>query len=66
MPQIMPAKILDANPNQRLVPCLGVDLDDWLAVIGENISLVGSLQPLQDIHGGLIERHSVGATVLVL
>lgn len=48
------------------MPCLGVDLDDWLAVIGKNVGLVISLQPLQDIHGSLIERHSVGAADLVL
>jgi len=65
VPQIMPAEILDTCPIWRLVPCLGIDLDNRLAVIGKKVGVVVTSHPLHNIHGSLIKRHGVVATVLV-
>ena len=32
----MPAEVLDPRTFQRSVPCFGIDLGDWLSLIGEN------------------------------
>lgn len=33
----MPAEILDASPLQRIAPSLGIGLDDWIALVSENM-----------------------------
>lgn len=55
--QVMPAKILNPGPLQRIAPSLGVDLDDWMAIIGKNVHRVIALTLHQHFHGGLIQWH---------
>ena len=57
MPQIMPTEIMDAGPEQRVTPCLGVDLDDWISLIRKNMSRVIALTALQNLDSGVIEWH---------
>ena len=66
MPQVMPPKILNLCPLQRIAPSLGVDLDDWISFVSKNMGEVISLQPVQHFHSSLIERYKMRPPVLVI
>lgn len=66
VPQVMPPEILNPGSLQRIAPSLGVDLDDRIAVVSENMGRVIALPPLQHIYCGVIERYRMRLTVFVI
>lgn len=46
MPQIMPPKIMDFSPQQRIAPSLGVDLDNRIAFISGSSDRPGAVPAL--------------------
>jgi len=66
VPQAMPSEIMNFSPQQRIAPNLGVDLDDWIALVNENMGRVIALPPRQHIHGRQIERHRVQPAVFLI
>ena|GEM_PF-3240412 len=62
----MPAKILNSSSLQGVAPRLGVDLDNWISLIRENMGRVIALPPFQHFHCGLIERYRVRPAVFVI
>jgi hypothetical protein len=65
MRQVMPAEIFDSSPLQCVSPCLRIHLHHRIAIVGENVSQMIALSPLQHIHGRLIQRHRMRAAVFV-
>ena len=66
MAQIMPAKIMNPRPQQRIAPSLGIDLNDWISLMGEHMVWVIALPLLQHIHRSLIQRHRMRPAVFVI
>lgn len=66
VPQVMPPEILNPGPLQCIAPSLGIDLDDWISLISENLGWVLALPPLQHFHCSLIERHRVRPPIFVI
>ena len=64
MPEAIPAEITDSCPQQRIAPSLRIDLDDWIALISENMSRVIAVPPLQYLQSCFIERHRMRPAVL--
>lgn len=49
--QVMPPKIRNLSPLQRVPPCLGVDLDDWIALVSENMAWMSAFDKAQKLNG---------------
>ena len=47
--QIVPPEIIDSCPQQRIAPCLGIDLDDGILFVGEHVTWVVAVPLLQHI-----------------
>ena len=63
MPQVVPTEIVNASTLQRVAPGLGIDLNDWIAFVGENVRLVVSLAFFQHIDRRLVPGTSKRVTV---
>lgn len=66
VPQVMPPEILNSGPLQCIAPRLGIDLDNWISLVAENMGRVIALPTLQHIHGSLIERYRMRSAVFVI
>ncbi|WP_293606359.1 hypothetical protein [Polaromonas sp. UBA4122] len=45
----MPVEILDSRPLQCVAPCLRIDLNNRISILGENVGQVIALPPLQHV-----------------
>ena len=66
MPQVMPAEIVNLGSYQRIAPCLGVDLHNWIALVGEYMGWVIALPTFQHLQCSLAQRNGVRSAVFVV